>query len=45
MLEHADSEGLIQYQPYLALKTIDGSISTWVASISDTLAEDFYVVE
>ena len=45
MLEHADSEGLIQYQPYLALKTIDGSISTWVASISDTFAEDFYVVE
>lgn len=45
MLEYADSEGLIQYQPYLALKTIDGSISTWVASISDTFAEDFYVVE
>lgn len=45
MLEHADSEGLIQYQPYLALKTIDGSISTWIASNSDTFAEDFYVVE
>lgn len=45
MLKYADSEGYIEYQPYLALKTVNDTISTWVASISDTFAEDYYIVK
>ena len=34
-----------QYNPYMAIKNVDGTISTWVASINDTLSEDWIVVE
>jgi hypothetical protein len=33
------------YNPYLAIKTVQGSVSTWVPSINDVLAEDWEVVE
>ena len=33
------------YNPYLAIKTVQGSVSTWVPSINDCLAEDWEVVE
>lgn len=31
--------------PYFMLKCADGSYSSWVPSVSDSLAEDWYVVE
>lgn len=40
----ADEDGTVEYRPYLALKTVDGSVATWVPSISDVLAEDWYVI-
>lgn len=43
--EIADEDGKVNYRPYLALKTVDGSIATWVPSISDLLANDWYIVE
>ena len=41
----ADENGMVQYNPYMAIKNVDGTISTWVASINDTLSEDWIVVE
>jgi Protein of unknown function (DUF2829) len=33
------------YNPYLAIKTVQGSVSTWVPSVNDCLAEDWEVLE
>jgi hypothetical protein len=33
------------YNAYLAIKTVQGPVSTWVPSINDCLAEDWQVVE
>jgi len=35
---------LVPYQAYLALKTSDGTVSTWVPSISDVLADDWEIL-
>lgn len=35
---------LVRYRPYLALKTLQGDVATWVPSISDVLADDWYIV-
>ena len=40
-----DEDGKVSYRAYLALKTAQGDIATWVPSISDCLAEDWEVVE
>jgi hypothetical protein len=32
---------MVSYNPYLAIKTVSGSVSTWVPSINDCLAEDW----
>jgi hypothetical protein len=34
-----------RYNAYLAIKTAQGTVSTWVPSINDCLAEDWEVVE
>lgn len=39
---HAD--GLVPYRTYLALKTVDEDVATWVPSCSDVLAEDWELV-
>lgn len=36
---------LVPYAAYLALKGVNESVSTWVPSINDTLAEDWMVLE
>ncbi|WP_405154767.1 DUF2829 domain-containing protein [Paenibacillus sp. FSL K6-0108] len=33
----------VSYNPYLAIKNVDGSVSTWVPSVNDCLAEDWEV--
>ena len=37
-------DALVPYAAYLALKGVNGVISTWVPSINDTLAEDWVVL-
>ena len=40
----ADENGMVSYEPYLAIKNVKGTVSTWVPSINDCLAEDWGVV-
>lgn len=40
----ADEENKVSYEPYLAIKNVKGTVSTWVPSINDCLAEDWVVV-
>ena len=35
----------VAYEPYLAIKNVKGTVSTWVPSINDVLAEDWEVAE
>lgn len=35
---------LVPYNAYFAIKNTDDTISTWVPSVNDTLAEDWMVV-
>lgn len=35
----------INYNPHIDIKNVDGSISTWVPSINDCLAEDWVLVQ
>ena len=37
----AGEDGKVPYRAYLALKTTQGDVTTWVPSISDCLAEDW----
>lgn len=41
----AAPDGKVDYRAYLALKTAQGDIATWVPSISDCLADDWYEVK
>lgn len=40
-----DEDGLVSYEPYFAIKNVKGTVSTWVPSINDCLAEDWIVVK
>lgn len=35
----------VVYNHYLAIKNVDGTVSTWAPSCSDALAKDWYIVE
>lgn len=41
----ADGDDLVHYNPYFAIKNVNSTVSTWIPSINDCLAEDWYVVE
>ncbi|WP_310604874.1 DUF2829 domain-containing protein [Anaerosporobacter sp.] len=41
----SDSDGMVEYEPYLAIKNVKGTVSTWVPSINDVLSEDWVIVE
>lgn len=41
-LSCADENGMVEYNHYMALKTVSGKVSTWVPSVTDCLAEDWY---
>lgn len=41
---HFGEGSLVPYRAYLALKTVDDTVSTWAPSVSDVLAEDWVVV-
>lgn len=34
----------VHYKPHIDVKNVDGSISTWVPSIGDVMAEDWSIV-
>ena len=40
-----NENGLVPYAPYIAMKTVDGTVVPWLASQTDILAEDWEVVE
>ncbi|MBR7899925.1 DUF2829 domain-containing protein [Burkholderia multivorans] len=42
---HFGEGSLVPYNAYLALKGVDETVSTWVPSVNDCLAEDWYVIE
>lgn len=35
--------GMVPYNPYFALKGVDNMVSTWVPSVTDALADDWYI--
>jgi hypothetical protein len=37
--------GLVPYQPYIAMKTVQGTVVPWLCSQTDLLASDWTVVE
>jgi len=40
----ANEDGTVPYNHYMALRTTQGTISTWVPSVTDCLADDWYEV-
>ncbi len=36
---------MVPYNPYLAIKNVDDTVSTWVPSINDVLANDWIILE
>lgn len=41
----ADEDGKVTYNAYLAIKNVNETVSTWVPSINDVLAEDWVILE
>lgn len=39
-----NEQGLVEYEPYIALKTVQDTVVPWTPSISDVLAEDWMVM-
>lgn len=37
--------GVVPYQPYIAMKTVQGTVVPWLASQTDLLARDWQVAE
>jgi hypothetical protein len=35
----------VDYNPYFAIKNVNGTVSTWVPSINDCLSEDWMVID
>ena len=42
--ELVNENGTVDYNPYFAIKNVNGTVSTWVPSVNDCLAEDWYIV-
>lgn len=42
---HFGVDAMVPYNAYFALKGVDDTVSTWVPSINDALAEDWTLVE
>ena len=36
---------MVPYNAYLAIKCVDDTVSTWVPSINDVMAEDWVIFE
>lgn len=44
MAEYADSDGMVQYNEYMAIKNVNGTVSTWVPSVNDCFGEDWLLL-
>lgn len=33
----------VKYNPYLAIKNVNDTVSTWIPSVNDVLAEDWFI--
>ena len=42
---HFGEGSMVPYNAYFALKGVDETVSTWVPSVSDLLAEDWHVLD
>jgi hypothetical protein len=42
-VSHFGEGAMVPYRAYLALKTVDDDVATWVPSVSDVLAEDWVI--
>ena len=40
-----ESTNKIRFNPYMVIKNVDDSISTWVPSVNDCLSEDWEIKE
>lgn len=38
-------DGLVPYQPYIAMKTVQGTVVPWLCSQTDLLATDWEIVD
>ena len=43
--EFFGEDAMVPYAAYLAIKNVNGTVSTWVPSVNDVLAEDWQIVE
>lgn len=44
-IEKKEFGDMVKYNSYFAIKNVNGTVSTWVPSVNDCLAEDWYEVE
>lgn len=44
-IDIADEGGKVNYNPYFAIKNVNGTVSTWVPSVNDCLAEDWFIMD
>ena len=42
---HFGEGAMVPYNAYMAIKNVDETVSTWVPSVNDCLAEDWVIVE
>ena len=42
--DHFGHDALVPYNAYMAIKNVDETVSTWVPSVNDCLAEDWVIV-
>lgn len=43
-MAHFGSGAMIPYNAYFAIKNVDDTVSTWVPSVNDCLAEDWHTL-
>lgn len=39
------ADAMVPYRAYIAMKTVRGDVVTWAPTVSDALAEDWYILE
>lgn len=42
---HFGEGAMVPYNPYMAIKNVNDTVSTWVPSVNDCLAEDWSIVD
>ncbi|VWB70262.1 hypothetical protein BLA6863_03294 [Burkholderia lata] len=42
---HFGEGSIVPYNAYLAIKNVNDTVSTWVPSVNDCLADDWFVIE